>query len=264
MTKSKPNKKDNEEVYTWIAELQRDPDDEETKEKIVRHYNGLVHSLARKYSYQRGNHEDLAQIGMIGLLIAIQRFNPDYGKSFEAFAIPTILGEMKRYIRDRTWSVHVPRRIKELGPKINRAIDELTVSLQKSPTVTEIANYLGLSEEEVLETMEMSKGYNALSIDYHHEIDSEGGSVSLLDLVGVEEKSYDKVDLQMLLKSLLPVLPEREQQILHHIFFDNMSQQEVGEILGMSQMHVSRLQRRALRKLREVLEAEVENTFIED
>src|SRR5690625_3262548 len=111
--------------------------------------------------------------------------------------------------------------------------------------------------------MEMSKGYNALSIDYHHEIDSDGGSVSLLDLVGIEEKSYAKVDLQLLLKSLLPVLPEREQQILHHIFFDNMSQQEVGDILGMSQMHASRLQRRALRKLREVLESEIESSYIE-
>lgn len=262
MTKSKTNSKDDSGVYEWIAQLQENPDDEVVKEKLVKHYYSLVHSLARKYSYQRGNHDDLAQIGMIGLLIAIQRFDPEIGKSFEAFAIPTILGEIKRYIRDRTWSVHVPRRIKELGPKIHRAVDELMTKLQHSPTIQEIADYLEVTEEEVLETMEMSKGYHALSIDYQHEVDSDGGSVSLLDLVGTEEENYEKVDLQLMLKSTLPVLPEREQQILKYIFFDNLSQQEVGEKLGISQMHVSRLQRRALRKLREVLEREADSSYL--
>src|SRR5699024_1849935 len=103
MNKSKANNKDDGEIYTWIAQLQANPDDEAVKEKLVHHYHNLVHSLARKYSYQRDNHDDLSQIGMIGLLIAIQRFDPAIGKSFEAFAIPTILGEIKRYIRDRTW-----------------------------------------------------------------------------------------------------------------------------------------------------------------
>src|SRR5699024_4062634 len=117
MTQSQPKYKKNvSEVYEWIEGLQKDPDNEALKEKIVLHYEGLVHSLARKYSYNRGNHDDLAQVGMIGLLISVERFDPSFKKSFETFAIPTIIGEIKRYIRDKTWSVHVPRKIKELGP----------------------------------------------------------------------------------------------------------------------------------------------------
>lgn len=258
MKKSKQNHNEEDEIYRWIKLLQQDPDNEEVKEKIVLHYEGLVHSLARKYSYNRTNHEDLAQVGMIGLLIAAKRFDESYGRSFEAFAIPTIIGEIKRFIRDKTWSVHVPRRIKELSPKINRAVDELTNKLQKSPSVAEIAEYLGVSEEEVLETMEISKSYKALSVDYKLET-SDGGKVSILDLFGTEEKQYEQVDIHMILESIFPVLPKREQDILKYIFFENMSQQEVGELLGISQMHVSRLQRRSLRKLREVLRAELES-----
>lgn len=243
-----------EDVYEWITLLQANPKDEAAKEKLVLQYEGLVHSLARKYSYNRGNHEDLAQVGMIGLLIAAERYDPTFDRSFEAFAIPTIIGEIKRFIRDKTWSVHVPRRIKELGPRINRAIDELTNSLQQSPTVPQIAEHLDESEEAILETMEMTKSYKALSVDYRHDVDSEGGAISLLELVGSDETGYHKVDIHMLIESVLPVLPEREQQILKYLFFDNLSQHEVGELLGISQMHVSRLQRRSLRKLREVLE----------
>lgn len=253
-----------DDVYSWIDHLQQHPDDEEIKAKFVLHYEGLVHSLARKYSHNRGNHEDLAQVGMIGLLVSVKRFDKDFGKSFEAFAIPTIIGEIKRFIRDKTWSVHVPRRIKELGPKINRAVDELTNNLQYSPTVNEIADYLDVSEEAVLETMEMTQSYRALSVDFKHEVDADGGAVSILDLVGTDEDKYEKVDLHMLLESVFPILSEREQQILKYIFFENLSQQEVGELLDISQMHVSRLQRRSLRKLREVLETESEGFSLID
>src|SRR5699024_8344688 len=189
MTKSHPksNTTKNNQVYEWIASLQKDPNDEALKEKLVLHYEGLLHSLAKKYSYNRSNHEDLAQIGMIGLLISVERFDPDYGQTFEAFAIPTIIGEIKRFIRDKTWSVHVPRKIKELGPKINKAIDELTDELQRSPSMQEIAGHIEVSEEEVIETMEMSRSYQALSVDYKHEVDSDGGSVSILELISSNE-----------------------------------------------------------------------------
>src|SRR5699024_12776790 len=123
------------QIHEWTASLTNELNDEALKVKLVPHYEGLVHSLAKKYSSNRSNHEDLAHVGMIGLLISVDRFDPSYGKTFEAFAIPTIIGEIKRSIRDKTWSVHVPRRIKELGPKINRAVDELTGSNQHSPTI---------------------------------------------------------------------------------------------------------------------------------
>lgn len=253
MTKSKQQSEEGE-VYRWIERLQQDSEDEIVKEKLVLHFEGLVHSLARKYSQSRGNHEDLAQVGMIGLLMAAERFDAEFGKTFEAFAIPTIIGEIKRYIRDKTWSVHVPRRIKELGPKINRAVDTLTNDLQRSPTVQDIASYLEVTEEEVLETMEMTKSYRALSVDYKHESDGEGNTVSILDLVGLEDEYYEKVDLHMVLEKIFPVLDKREQEILKLIFFENLSQKEVGELLGISQMHVSRLQRKALKKLKDELE----------
>ncbi|WP_188456839.1 RNA polymerase sigma factor SigB [Virgibacillus oceani] len=255
-TKSQPHNKGRDEVYQWIEHLQSQPADEEIQEKIVLTYKDLVESIARKYSKNSSIHEDLVQVGMIGLLAAVKRYDATFGKSFESFAIPTIIGEIKRFIRDKTWSVHVPRRIKELGPKIKKAVDELTTMNQKSPTVPEIADYLDVSEEDVLETMEMGKSYKALSVDRKIEADSDGSTVAILDLVGNEENGYENIDQKMLLEKIMPILSEREQQILQCTYFDNRSQKETGELLGISQMHVSRLQRRALRKLREAIQSE--------
>ncbi|PBB06069.1 MULTISPECIES: RNA polymerase sigma factor SigB [Salimicrobium] len=251
----------NDEVYEWIAYLQEHPRDEEVQEKIVLTYNDLVESIARKYSKNSTIHEDLVQVGMLGLLAAIRRYDPSFGKSFESFAIPTIIGEIKRFIRDKTWSVHVPRRIKELGPKIKKASEELTSDLQRSPSVLEISEYLEVSEEDVLETMEMGKSYKALSVDRKIEADSDGSTVTILDLIGDQEDGYENIDQRMLLEKVLPILSEREQEILQCTYFKNMSQKDTGEQLGISQMHVSRLQRRALRKLREALQSESSEAF---
>ncbi len=261
MTKSQPRNKGRDEVYQWIEYLQDNPTDEVVQEKLVLAYKDLVESLARKYSKNSSIHEDLVQVGMIGLLAAVRRFDPTFGKSFESFAIPTIIGEIKRFIRDKTWSVHVPRRIKELGPKIRKAVDELTNDNQESPTVKEIADYLEVSEEDILETMEMGRSYKALSVDRKIEADSDGSTVAILDLVGNNEDGFDNIDHKMLLEKILPVLSEREQQILKYTYFENMSQKETGELLGISQMHVSRLQRRSLRKLRESIQSESAEVF---
>lgn len=260
-TRSQQHNKGEDEVYQWIAYLQENPRDEEIQEKIVLAYKDLVESIARKYSKNSSIHEDLAQVGMLGLLAAIRRYDPSFGKSFESFAIPTIIGEIKRFIRDKTWSVHVPRRIKELGPKIKKAAEELTTQLQRSPSVMEIADYLEVSEEDVLETMEMGKSYKALSVDRKIEADSDGSTVTILDLIGNQEAGFEHVDQQMLLEKVLPILSEREQEILQCTYFENMSQKDTGEQLGISQMHVSRLQRRALRKLREALQSESSEAF---
>lgn len=257
MTKSHPDTKGRDEVYQWIEILQKDPTNEEIQEKLVLQYNDLVESLARKYSKNSTIHEDLVQVGMIGLLAAVRRFDSSFGKSFESFAIPTIIGEIKRFIRDKTWSVHVPRRIKELGPKIKKAVEELTAKNQHTPTVAEIAEHLGVSEEDILETMEMGRSYKALSVDRKVEADSEGSTVALLDLVGDSEGGYENVDFKLILEKILPILSEREQNILRCIFFENMSQKETGELLGISQMHVSRIQRRSLKKLREAIQSDV-------
>ncbi len=226
---------------------------EEVQTELVKKYEGLVHTLAKKFSKGREYDDDLIQVGMIGLLAALRRFDPTFGRSFESFAVPTIIGEIKRYLRDKTWSVHVPRRIKELGPKIKNAVEKLTTELQRSPKVAEIASYLDVSEEEVLETMEMSKSYQALSVDRSIEADQEGGAVTLLDLVGATDAGFEKTDQQMLIEKAFSVLTDREKQILYCTFYDELSQKETGEKLGISQMHVSRLQRRALEKLKDSL-----------
>ncbi|MFC0190413.1 RNA polymerase sigma factor SigB [Fictibacillus aquaticus] len=242
-----------EQIYEWIDELQIDPTNEELQTHLVHQYGDLVHSLARKFSKGKIIHDDLVQVGMIGLLAAIRRYDKTFGRSFESFAVPTIVGEIKRFIRDKTWSVHVPRRIKELGPRIKRAVEELTTSLQRSPKIYEIADYLEVTEEEVLETMEMGKSYQALSVDSTIEADQEGSTVTLLDLVGSDDGGFDQVDKQMLLQKAFEVLTDREKEILQCTYFENLSQKETGERLDISQMHVSRLQRRALEKLREAI-----------
>lgn len=255
-TKSQPHNNREDEVYEWIAHLQENPRDEETQEKIVLTYRALVRSLARKYAKNNEIHEDLVQVGMLGLLAAIRRYDSTLGKSFESFAIPTIIGEIKRFIRDKTWSVHVPRRIKELGPKIKKATEHLITVNQHSPSVGEIADYLEVSEEEILETMEMGQSYKALSVDKKIEADSDGSTVSILDLIGEQDDGFEKTDLSLVLQKVLPILSEREQRIIQYTYFENMSQKEAGDMLDISQMHVSRIQRRALLKLREALQVD--------
>ncbi len=172
---------------------------------------------------------------------------------FEAFAVPTIAGEIKRFIRDKTWSVHVPRKVKELGPKIKKAVDELTNQLERSPRIDEIAEYLNATDEEILETMELGRSYNAISVDTKIEADGEGGNITLLDLIGKQDHGFEQINEGLLLEKVLKILTERERDILKLTYFDNLSQKETGQLLGISQMHVSRLQRRALVKLREAL-----------
>ncbi len=252
----KPKLNNSKKIYEWIEVIQTNPDNEEAKENVVTHYEKLVHSIAHKYSKNQSHHEDLFQVGMIGLLVAVERYDPSFNRTFETFAIPTIIGEIKRFIRDKTWDVHVPRRIKELGPKINATMTELTEKHQKTPQINEIAAHLNVSEEEVLETMEMTSSYKSLSADTPQESGTDEGNVSILDLIGNVEEGYDKIDTHLLLEKILPILPVREQQILKCIFFDNMSQQETAEQLDLSQMHVSRLQRQALKTLKKALEKE--------
>lgn len=252
-TEYQPHKKNKEQIATWIRRYQEDAGDEEAQALLIRQYEDLVHSLARKFSKGRDMHEDLVQVGMIGLMAAFDRFDFSYGRSFESFAVPTIIGEIKRYIRDKTWSVHVPRRIKELGPRIRKAVDGLTHKNGRSPQVEEIAAYLNTSEEEVLEAMEVGKSYQALSVDSTIEADQEGSTVTLLDLVPDSEDGYKQKDQQLLLEKAFEVLTEREQQILQCTYFESLSQKETGKRLDISQMHVSRLQRRALQKLRKAI-----------
>lgn len=239
-----------EEIIELIRRCQQDDENQKAQERIVQHFYYLVEALAKKYAKRNEFIEDLIQVGMVGLLGAINRYDPSVGKSFEAFAVPTIVGEMKRYLRDKTWSIHVPRRVKELGPKIKSTVDKLTNELQRSPKIEEIAEHLGETEEDVLEAMEMGKSYQALSVDHAIETDFDGSTVTILDVVGHKEEGYEQINQQLTLKKILHVLSKREREVIKHTFLHNRTQKETGELLGISQMHVSRIQRRAIEKLR--------------
>lgn len=245
-----------EEVNALIKRYQESEDDLAQTE-LVENYTRLVESLAYRYSRGQSHHEDLVQVGMLGLLGAIRRFDTSFERRFEIFLVPTVVGEIKRYLRDKTWSVHVPRRIKELGPRIKNTTDALTNELERSPTIEELAIRLEVTEEEVLEAMEMGQSYNALSVDHSIEADKDGSTVTLLDVMGQQDDNYDLAEKRMILEKVLPILSEREQEIIKSTFIEGLSQKETGEKIGLSQMHVSRLQRSAIKKLREaVKEAE--------
>ena len=234
-----------EEVNALIKRYQ-DSEDDIAQTELVENYTRLVESLAYRYSRGQSHHEDLVQVGMLGLLGAIRRFDTSFERRFEVFLVPTVVGEIKRYLRDKTWSVHVPRRIKELGPRIKNTTDALTNELERSPTIQELAMKLEVTEEEVLEAMEMGQSYNALSVDHSIEADKDGSTVTLLDVMGQQDDNYELAEKRMILEKVLPILSEREQEIIKSTFIEGLSQKETGEKIGLSQMHVSRLQRSAI------------------
>ncbi len=251
---SPPNHQTKEQILEWIKAYQ-ETEDEEAQTNLVLNYQRLVESISRKYSNGKSYHEDIVQVGMLGLLGAIRRYDPEFGRTFEAFAVPTIIGEIKRFLRDKTWAVHVPRRIKELGPRIKSAVETLTTELQRSPKVIEIAEYLEVQEDDVLEAMEMGRSYQALSMDHSLESDSDGSSITLFDVIGQQDDGFEKTDQRMLVANALSVLSEREKQVIQFTYIDQLSQKEAGDKLEISQMHVSRLQRKAIKKLQDAIQA---------
>ncbi|WP_392455817.1 RNA polymerase sigma factor SigB [Chryseomicrobium aureum] len=246
------NQASKEQVMDWLKDYQA-TQSEESQTQLVLHYQRLVESIARKYSNGKSHHEDIAQVGMLGLLGAMKRYDENFGRSFEAFAVPTIIGEIKRFLRDKTWAVHVPRRIKELGPRIRAAAEELTTQLQRSPQVYEIAEYLEVDVEDVLEAMEMGKSYQALSMDHSLEADSEGSTITLFDVIGQEDGEFEKTDQRMLVANALQYLSDREKEVIQLTYIEQLSQKDAGERLGISQMHVSRIQRKAIKKLQDAI-----------
>jgi len=249
---SLPKQESKEQVLKWIEEYQQ-TESEEAQTNLVLNYTRLVESIARKYSNGKSYHEDIAQVGMLGLLGAIRRYDPSFGRNFEAYAIPTIIGEIKRFLRDKTWAVHVPRRIKELGPRIRATVETLTTELQRSPLVPEIAHYLDVEVEDVLEAMEMTKSYQALSMDHSLDSDSDGGTITLFDVIGNSDAEFEKTDQRLVVANALSVLSEREKEVIQLTYIEQLSQKETGDKLGISQMHVSRIQRKAIKKLQEAI-----------
>ena len=223
------------------------------REQLVDQYIGLVEFLARRFRNRGEPLEDLVQVGTIGLLKAIERFELEREVEFSTYATPTIVGELKRHFRDKGWAVRVPRRLQELHLELTKVVSSLGQELGRSPTVAEIARSAGTSEENVLEGLEIAQAYNFTSLDAPIDSD-DAGSTSFADQLGSEDDQLLNLEYRAALAPEMAKLPERERRILYLRFFKGMTQSEIAERLDISQMHVSRLLNRTLVRLREALE----------
>jgi RNA polymerase sigma-B factor len=229
--------------------------DKGARDQLVQEMLPLVRSLAAKYSGRGEQVEDLVQVGAIGLIKAIDRFDLERGVELTTYAVPTIVGEIRRHFRDKAWALHVPRRLKELNLKLSRLLDELTADLGRSPTIAELARAAGVDEEDVVDALESSQAYTARSLSTPTD---DQGDADLLDTLGADEQGYDAVDDSSLVLSGLDVLDERERRIVELRFFDGLTQSQIAAEIGISQMHVSRLLRRALETMRGRIETSPE------
>ncbi len=226
------------------------PEYAELRNQLVRMHLPLVEHLARRFRNRGEPLDDLTQVATIGLIKSVDRFDPDRGVEFSTYATPTVVGEIKRHFRDKGWAVRVPRRLQELRLALTTATAELSQLHGRSPTVHELAEKLAISEEEVLEGLESANAYSTLSLDVP---DTDDESPAVADTLGAEDEALEGVEYRESLKPLLEDLPPREKRILLLRFFGNMTQSQIAQEVGISQMHVSRLLARTLAQLREKL-----------
>lgn len=221
------------------------------RDELVRMHMPLVEHLARRYRDRGEAYEDLVQVGMVGLVKAVDRFDTERGVEFSTFATPTIVGEIKRHFRDRTWSVKVPRRLQELHASVTKTVERLSAELGRSPTVHEIAMKLDVTDQDVLDALEVAQVYTTSSLDAPAR-DEESSSIA--DSIGGDDPELEAVEYREALRPLLEALPERERRIVMLRFFHNQSQSQIAAAMGISQMHVSRLLAASLAKIRTGLE----------
>jgi RNA polymerase sigma-B factor len=226
--------------------------DQAAREALVERFLPLARQLARRY--QRGGEplDDLIQVASLGLLKAIDRFEPDRPSAFSSFAVPTILGELKRHFRDRGWSVRVPRDLQEMAVRVERVAEELAVGLGRAPTPCEIAEHIGATTEQVLEAREAAGAYRAVSLDRPRDEDDESEGMS--ESMGAEDPGFGIAEDAATVERLMGVLSEREREVLRLRFEEDLTQSEIGARVGVSQMHISRLIRQAVTRLREAAE----------
>ena len=230
--------------------------DVQAREELIQRYMSLVRSLARRYNHRGEQLDDLIQIGSIGLIKAIDRFDVNRGVELTTYATPNIIGEIKRHFRDRGWAVRVPRGLQELNVQLSKLVEQLTVQLGRSPTIAELAKGAGVDEEQVLEALESGRAYSSLSLSTGGGIGEEGDELDPLETLGDIEPAYEISEDRVLLAPGFKVLDERERRILHLRFFAGLTQSQIAQQVGISQMHVSRLIRRALEKIRAEIAAD--------
>jgi RNA polymerase sigma-B factor len=233
--------------------------DLQAREQLIEQYMSLVRSLARRYSYRGEQLEDLVQIGAIGLIKAIDRFDLERGVELTTYATPNIIGEIKRHFRDKGWSVRVPRGLQELNVQLSRLVEQLTVQLSRSPTIPELAKAAGVEEEEVLEALESGRAYTSLSLSVGGGGGGDDDDLDPLESLGTEEHQYEVSEDRAVLAPGFKALDERERKILQLRFFEGLTQSQIAQQVGISQMHVSRLIRRSLEKIRETIAEDEES-----
>jgi RNA polymerase sigma-B factor len=237
-----------DETRLWRSFTEtRDP---KAREELVELYMPFAKRLALRYRGASESFDDLLQVANLGLLNAVDRFDPTRGIPFTAFASPTILGELKRHFRDRVWTVRVPRGLHDRMAEVDKAIADLTKELQRAPSIGEIATRLGLEQTDVLEALEASHNRRPLSLDRPAGGDDDDESTPA-DWIGSEDEGFELVEGRIALDTALPYLDERERLVLRLRFAEDMTQSQIAERIGHSQMHVSRILRRALARIRE-------------
>jgi RNA polymerase sigma-B factor len=221
--------------------------DERAREQALVELMPLVRALASRYAGRGEPLEDLVQVGSIGLIKAVDRFDVDRGVDFASYAVPTIVGEIRRHFRDKAWAMHVPRRLKELSLRLSRTLDQLTTELGRSPTIAELAAAAGVEEEDAIDALDSMNAYSTRSLHAPFDDDSDD---SLSEKLGAEELGYADVEDGAIVEAGLDALDERERQIVELRFFHELTQSQIASEIGISQMHVSRLLRRALATMR--------------
>ncbi|CAN5414367.1 N/A [soil metagenome] len=219
------------------------------RNELVEAHLGLAEYLARRFANRGEPLDDLVQVASLGLTKAVDRFDPERGLEFTTFATPTILGELKRHFRDKGWAVRVPRRIQELHLRVTRVIDDLSLELGRPPTYPEVAIRAGVSEDEVVEAVDAGSAYRSASLDAGRSDDDE--SPGLMGQLGEPDAELDRAERRAAIAPLIAGLPEREQAMLYLRFYEGLTQSEIAQRLGISQMHVSRLLTRSLHQLRQ-------------
>ncbi len=223
--------------------------DLEAREELVLRFMPVARQLASRYRHAGEPQEDLVQVACVGLLKAVDRYEPEHGGDFTRYAVPTMLGELKRHFRDKGWSVHVPRATQELVLRVTEALGTLPVKLGRSPRPRDIASAIGTPPEEVLEAMEAATAYEATSLDASRGGEDDDGGWTHADSLGIEERGYELVEIGETLRGTLEALPARDRVILRLRFEQDLTQAEIADLVGVSQMHVSRLLRRSLDRL---------------
>lgn len=232
--------------------------DIETRNELINRHLYIAEILSKKFLNRGIEYEDIFQVASLGLIYAIERFDVNRGFEFSSFATPTIIGEIKKHFRDKGWSIRVPRGIQELSKKINVAKNTLQQTLQRTPTIKDIAEYLNRTEEEIIEAMEASQVYISRSLDLTYDSDGENKDMRLLDIIGETDKRFDEIENKDFLKKAMQKLNEVEKKVLKDRFFRNKTQVKVAKELQVSQMTISRMEKRIIEKLRVELKRSME------